>query len=201
MARHQRRSQAVRRAVQRQERRGRNQARRRGRRWLYWIASGTIGALIIISFTITSLPVPVTNVPSGEEAMAIIPEGQPYLGYASSPPTYGPHWPTGAAWGVRADDIPDERQVRNLAEGGVLIQYNTDDQELINQLEQFASSQGDFPCYLIVAPFARMEAAIAVTAWGAIETMDVYDEERLQEFVDTFRGIGPELTSCAPLES
>ena len=57
----------------------------------------------------------------------------------------------------------------------------------------------DSPCYLIVAPFERMEATIAVTAWGAIETMDVYDEEQLQEFVDTFRGTGPELVSCAPL--
>lgn len=199
MARHQRRSQAARRAVQREERRSRNQARGRGRRWLYWISSGTIGALIIVSFTITSLPTPVANVPTGEEAMAIIPEGQRYLGYTSSPPTYGPHWPTGAAWGVRTEDIPDERQVRNLAEGGVLIQYNTDNQGLIDQLEQFALRQSDFPCYLIVAPFERMEATIAVTAWGAMETMDVYDEEQLQEFVDTFRGTGPELVSCAPL--
>ncbi len=167
---------------------------------LYWIASGTIGALIIISFTLTSLPTPVTNAPTGEEAMVIIPEGQPYLGYASSPPTYGPHWPTGAAWGVRTEDIPDERQVRNLAEGGVLIQYNTDNQELIDLLEQFTRMQSDFPCYLIVAPFARMETAIAVTAWGAIDTMDEYDEERLQQFVDTFRGSGPDLVSCTPLE-
>ncbi len=127
MARHQRRSQAVRRAVQREERRNRNQTRRRGRRWLYWIASVTIGGLIIISFTITSFPTPVTNVPTGEEAMAIIPEGQPYLGYASSPPTYGPHWPTGAAWGVRTEDIPDERQVRDLAEAGVLVLSHTED--------------------------------------------------------------------------
>jgi hypothetical protein len=158
------------------------------------ISSGAIGALIIISFTVTSLPVPVTSVPTG----AVIPEGQEYLEYTSSPPTYGPHWPTGVAWGVRTDGIADERQVRNLAEGGVLIQYNTDDQALIDQLEQFAQRQSDFPCHLIVAPFERMEATIAVTAWGAIETMDEYDDGRLQEFVDTFRGTGPELTSCEP---
>lgn len=131
--------------------------------------------------------------------MAIIPEGQPYLGYGTSPPTYGPHWPTGAAWGIRTEDIPDERQVRNLAEGGVLIQYNTDDPELIDMLEQFARSQSDFPCYLIVAPFTRMETAIAVTAWGALETMDVYDEGLLQQFVDTFRGTGPDPVDCTPL--
>ena len=188
----------MRRAAQRQDRRSRNQARRRGRRWLYLISSGTIGALIIVSFTVTSLPVPVTNVPTGAEAMEIIPEGQEYLGYTSSPPTYGPHWPTAAAWGVRTDGIDDERQVRNLAEGGVLIQYNTDDLELIRKLRAFARSQTNFPCYLLVAPFERMEAAIAVTAWGAIETMDEYNEERLQEFVDTFRGTGPELTTCEP---
>lgn len=198
MARHQQRSQAARRSAQRQERRGRNQTRRRGRRWLYLIASGTIGGLIIISFTITSFPVPITNVPTGEESLRTIAEGTPYVGYASSPPTYGPHWPTSAAWGVRTQDIPDERQVRNLVEGGVLIQYNTEDQELIDRLEQFARRQGGFPCYLLVAPFERMEATIAITAWGAIETMDEYDEERLQEFVDTFRGSGPELEPCTP---
>ena len=94
----------------------------------------------------------------------IIPEGSDYFGYASQPPTYGPRWPTGAEWGVYTTEelepeevIPEQRQLANLAEGGVLIQYNSEDQELIGQLTQFAQGQPNFPCYLIVAPYPSME--------------------------------------------
>lgn len=140
-----------------------------------------------------------------------LPDGTTYDDYNSVPPTSGPHWDTPAPWGIYGVPIPNERQLHNLEHSGVMIQYNTDDLDLIQNLRQFARSQPNFPCYLIVAPYPDMPSAIALTAWpgkpgtltsdstylpGVLDTMETYDEERLQAFVDAYRGKGPERVPC-----
>ncbi len=140
-----------------------------------------------------------------------LPEGITYDDYNSVPPTSGPHWDAPAPWGIYGVPIPNERQLHNLEHSGVMIQYNTEDLDLIRKLRQFARSQSNFPCYLIVAPYPDMSSAIALTAWpgkpgtltsnstylpGVLETMEAYDEERLQAFVDAYRGKGPERVPC-----
>ena len=77
-----------------------------------------------------------------------------------------------------------------------MLQYNTEDQNLITQLGRFAQSQSDFPCFLVVAPYPDMQFTVAVTAWDVRDTMGSYDEERLQEFVDSYRNKGPERLTC-----
>ena len=175
----------------------RRKARKRLRRWIYLGASGTIGLLIIVSLFLPQFQVNPRST-GVVEPFEIIPEGIDYLGYDGSPPNYGPHWPTGADWGIYTEDIPNERQVANLAQGGILIQYNTEDGDLIEQLTQFAQNQANYPCYLIVAPYPAMESTVAVTAWGALDTLEEYDAERLQQFVDLYRGQGPENVPCTP---
>ncbi len=129
-----------------------------------------------------------------------IADGQTFTGYNSAPPTSGPHWgvssTTPAPWGIKSEPIPNERQVHNLEHSGIMIQYNTEDQNLITQLRRFAQQQSDFPCFLVVAPYPDMQFTVAVTAWGVRDTMDSYDEVRLQEFVDAYRGKGPERVPC-----
>ena len=88
--------------------------------------------------------------------------------------------------------------MKNLAEGGILIQYDTDDQELIDTLTEFAERQVNYPCYLIVAPYTGLTSPIVATAWGTMESMDEYDADRLQQFVDSFRGQGPNPVPCTP---
>lgn len=202
--RHQQSRGAARRADVRADRRDRHQARKRVRRYLYLGFSAVIGILITISLFLPSLGGGFgggqagTNQLASAVASQIIPDGTDYFGYSSSPPTYGPHWPTGASWGVHTEDIRDERQVRNLAEGGILIQYDTDDQELIDTLTEFAERQVNYPCYLIVAPYTGLTSPIVATAWGTMESMDEYDADRLQQFVDSFRGQGPNPVPCTP---
>ena len=140
-----------------------------------------------------------------------LPDGTTYDAYNSVPPTSGPHWGAPAPWGIYGEPIPNERQIHNLEHSGVIIQYNTDDLELIRNLREFARSQSNFPCYLLVAPYPDMSSAIALTAWpgkpgtttsdstylpGVLDTMEAYDEERLQAFVDAYRGQGPERIPC-----
>ena len=123
-----------------------------------------------------------------------------FLEYNSTPPTSGPHWgsssTTPAPWGIYTTPVPNERQVHNLEHGGVMIQYNTEDQNLITQLRQFTQRQPSFPCFIILAPYPDMPFTIAVTAWGVRDTMEAYDELRLQEFVNAYREEGPEQVFC-----
>lgn len=123
-----------------------------------------------------------------------------FSNYNSSPPTSGPHWnvsgKTPAPWGIHTTPIPNERQVHNLEHGGIMIQHNTQDQDLISQLRQFTMQQPNFPCFIILAPYPDMSYTIAVTAWGARDTMGAYDETRLQEFVDAYREEGLEQVFC-----
>ena len=136
-----------------------------------------------------------------------------FNGYNSIPPTSGPHWPVPAPWGIYIDPVPNERQVHNLEHGGVIIQYNTDDSELIKRIWQFARRQPGFPCHIIVAPYPDMNFTIAATAWpgkpavtvggspkyldGARDTMDTLDVNRLQLFIDAYRNRGPERIPCS----
>ena len=125
-----------------------------------------------------------------------IADEQSFSGYSSAPATSGPHWDTPAGWGIHPEPLPNERQIHNLEHGGIMIQYNTEDQELITQLRRFAQKQSDFPCFLVVAPYPDMQFTVAVTAWGVRDTMASYDEERLQEFVDAYIRKGPERVPC-----
>ena len=122
---------------------------------------------------------------------------QSFTGYSSAPPTSGPHWARPAPWGIHSEPLPNEWQVHNLEHGGIMIQYNTEDPNLITQLRRFAQKQSDFPCFLIVAPYPDMQFPVAVTAWGVRDTMESYDEARLQEFVDAYLNKGPERVPCS----
>ncbi|MFH1140950.1 MAG: DUF3105 domain-containing protein [Chloroflexota bacterium] len=202
-----RRQRAARQAEQREQRRERQHAKRRLRRWLYLGASGVIAILITISLFLPSMTRNTgTNTSSVQgEIFAILPatpilEGTTYDQYNSIPPTSGPRWETPAPWGVSTTPVPNERQVRNLEHGGILIQYKSEDAALISQLVKFAERQVSYPCYLLVAPYPdpNMPAPIAATAWGVRDLMQTYDEARLKACVDAYKNKGPEQVDCNP---
>src|SRR5262249_59233582 len=61
--------------------------------------------------------------------------------YNSTPPTSGPHLPYIASWGIYTEPIPDQLQVHNLEDGGVLVQYNCPDgcPDLVAKLQGIVS--------------------------------------------------------------
>jgi len=67
--------------------------------------------------------------------------------------------------------------------GGTIINYDCKNFEceegLIEKLEDFANKYD----YVYVAPFKNMEVKIALTKLGRIETLDEYDERRIEIFV------------------
>ncbi len=201
---------------ERQEQRQARRARRKARRALLrWIALATIGVVALALVVGTMLP---SIIPTGgatqtkalsaedrakgpgahllDQGANHIPEGTTYNTYNSTPPTSGPHWPLPARWGVHSEPLPNERQVHNLEHGGVTIQYNTQDQTLIDNLKTLAQAQRAFPSCLIVAPYPTMEQPIALTAWGVILTLDQFDKKQIEEFVKFYRDQGPERIGC-----
>lgn len=106
--------------------------------------------------------------------------------YNTNPPTSGPHTEDLAPWGVSREPVPDENQVHNLEDGGVVIQYG--DAVEPGQIRALATIVGDYE-RVILAPRPTMpEDRIAVTAWGRIMRLESVDEARIRDFITTFEG-------------
>lgn len=106
--------------------------------------------------------------------------------YNSSPPTSGPRLAALADWGVHTLPVPPELLVHNLEHGGVAVQYNCRQgcEELAAELERLTAPYAR----VIVAPYAFMEARIALTAWGRIDTLEEVGEARITAFLDAWEG-------------
>ncbi len=175
-------SRAQRRATQQVERR-----RRKQRRWLLG-GIGILALLVIggLAYRTLTKESPGRAVPTlGNKHLA---SGETrYVLYNTRPPTSGPHLPTAARWGIHTQPIPDELQVHNLEDGGVLVQYNCRDCDaLIATLEAIVSRYSD---KVILAPYPNLNTRIALTAWGRIDTFDDVDEQRIVQFIEAYRGI------------
>lgn len=116
----------------------------------------------------------------------------------TDPPAGGPHWGSGgcpdnpadaprfcgpAPWGVYREPWPTETLVHNMEHGGMVVWYNTTDQDVIDDIESFARDL--FP--VVVAPYPDMEEeTIALTVWTRIDKFPVseYSRDRLETFED-----------------
>ncbi len=110
------------------------------------------------------------------------------ISYNSTPPTSGPHLGGLAPWGVHPQPIPNELQVHNLEDGGVMVQYNCPEgcEDLVAQLAEIVKP---FDHGVVLAPYPDMDTRIALTAWTRIDTFDDFDAERIERFIKAYRGI------------
>ncbi len=120
--------------------------------------------------------------------------GRPSGGYSTAPPTSGPHSPSAPSWG-EPGPLSEPSQVHALEHGGVLVQYNCPSScpSLIRSLRIITRG---YDRAVILAPYSRMDALIALTSWGQIDLLDEFDRERIKEFVSKNRGHGPEPISA-----
>lgn len=114
----------------------------------------------------------------------------PHEPYNSIPPTSGPHLPRIAPWGIALTQVPDELQVHNLEDGGIVIQYDPTllDGKTIQALQKLASS---YPEQVLLGPYTkpRLPAPIVLTAWTRILKIENYNEEVIRTFIEAYRGI------------
>ncbi len=136
-------------------------------------------------------------------------KGDTHVAYNTKPATSGPHWNIGGEapvnWGIYKEPLQDEQLIHNLEHGGIGIHYNCRDcPELVQEIETFYNTyttEGShrLPLYptstkLVVAPYYDMPTRIAITAWGRIDTMENWDQERVVKFIEAYRDKGPEKT-------
>jgi hypothetical protein len=139
-------------------------------------------------YKMATRPLPGTLIPDlGNEHISAA--DTPHEPYNSKPPTSGPHLDPKAEWGIHDQQITNELQIHNLEDGGVLIQYDCDEEDcstLIQQLETIAKRYKE---KVILAPYANLDQRIALTAWNRIDTFDEFDEKRITTFINFYRGI------------
>lgn len=124
--------------------------------------------------------------------------------YNSLPPTSGTHVGGKASWGVSDSPIPDELQLHNLEDGGVMVQYNCtpgkqesdlatpsaqEADECKELVEQLTSIVKKYPDKVAMAPYPKLDTKIAITAWTRIDKFNDFDAERIEKFIKAFKGI------------
>jgi hypothetical protein len=171
---------------------------RRQRQWI-WIAVGVIVAVLLVGVIVWSIqktnqPVPGQAMPiQGQEHIAL---GQSHPPYNSDPPTSGWHYDQPADAGFYETSLPDEQIVHNLEHGHVIISYDctklvdceTVKADLRRVVERFQRWK------VVAVARENADTAIALTAWGRIDKLDTYDEDRIVAFVRHWRDRGPERT-------
>jgi hypothetical protein len=118
------------------------------------------------------------------------------------PPVGGPHWGSAACgndppeappfcgpapWGIYREAWEPETLVHNMEHAGVVIWYNTSDQDVIDELEDFAVEQLNNNTLLVLAPYPDMgDETVAITVWSRRDVMaaDELDLDRIQQFID-----------------
>lgn len=114
--------------------------------------------------------------------------GDSHEPYNSKPPTSGPHVGTIATWGVHTEQIPDELQVHNLEDGGVILHYDPDRVDT-GTLGALTSLVKRYPDKVILEPYAGMDAPMVLTAWTKIDKLEGFNKARIKAFINAYRGI------------
>lgn len=132
-----------------------------------------------------------------QPALHILP-GEDHPAYNSDPPTSGWHYPQPASAGVYDTPIGDEFLVHSLEHGYVIMSYDcgavpgSDCERMVADLSALFDRLVGWK--IIVVPRPDMGSLLVLTAWGWIDRLDSYDEDRILAFVRSHRNQGPERT-------
>ena len=115
--------------------------------------------------------------------------GSSHVAYNSNPPTSGPHTPDLVAWDAYDYEVPEERLVHNMEDGGVILWYKMgtpeENEAHIRQLEE--ASRGYRR--VVIAPRSDLDTQYALTAWTRLDKFDTFDAARIDAFLNAYEGI------------
>lgn len=134
----------------------------------------------------------------GAKHVATLPKG---FKYNSIPATSGPHRAQPLApvvWNSYDDPLPESKLLHNLEHGGVVVQYGNGVPQ--GAVDVILGWYRESPNGIVVAPLpeqlvqGKPELAneIALTAWTNLQTCKRFNEKAFSNFVDLYRGQGPE---------
>lgn len=153
------------------------------------LAAGIIVVLAAAVFVVIEQqkPLPGKKVAVMKDQSHIQDINSPHTPYNSDPPTSGQHVDYIANWGVHKEPVPKEVLVHNLEDGGVVIYYNKNtDKTTVEKLEKLVNH---FKEHVLLTPYPEMKNTITLTAWGRIDKLNKFDEERVNSFIQAFKGI------------
>lgn len=122
-------------------------------------------------------------------------EGASHPDYNSNPPTGGWHYAQPVQTGIYDVELSDEQLIHNLEHSHVWISYRQDllDKDGIEKLMNLAKKYGP---KMIMAPRAKNDTVVAITAWQYLQKFDKVDDislEQMNDFIKYHRGVsGPE---------
>ena len=185
-----------------------NQPRRKKANWLYVGASGLIAVLVIAGFAVGSAGIGgrgINQSGSSDEyvegigvqhetiGQTHVKEGT-HVEYNSIPATSGDHWPQWSRCGFFEEGLDDERIVHNLEHSNIVVSYNLDTPEEVQELRDVMDDVGLARALGVTRFYDKIDpGTVALSAWGVSDTMTGIDEERINTFFDTYGGtLGPE---------
>jgi hypothetical protein len=165
---------------------------------------GFIGLIIVLSLILPASPggsafstgpdqdTLTTGKEMNAQADLLIEKGQHHMDYSTYPPTSGWYYrldQEDITWGLYSEPIDNELQVSYLRYGGVLIQYNCNDNclDLVEKLQGIASRYEEG---VILAPYNTMNSTIALTGLLWIDQFEKFDEQRIEDFIQIHIGKG-----------
>ncbi len=105
------------------------------------------------------------------------------------PPVGGDHDPRFQNCGIYTDPINIGPAVHSMEHGAVWITYHPDlPGEEVLVLQEIVRGMS----YMLLSPFPSLKSDVVATAWGVQIEPDSVSDERLEQFVNRYRGGGPE---------
>ena len=112
--------------------------------------------------------------------------------YDSATPTSGPHDASAPRCSTYRDGLELPLAVHALEHGTVILWYDADSPELVEELDQVADR---WDSHVIVAANPDLDTPVVATAWNRRFAFEA-DDPRIAEFVEIYRQRGPEKIDC-----
>ncbi|NOH02606.1 MAG: DUF3105 domain-containing protein [Chloroflexi bacterium] len=174
------------------------QRRERIRNSLIWGGLG-LGALVVIGAIVWQGVRP----RAGEEIPIMqsdhIPTDSDPGEYNSDPPTSGPHYPetlTAGFFETNNHPYPAGYLVHNLEHGYVIFWYNCatlDEAACIDLKSQIRAVMDEVNNFKVIAyPWDTLDVPVAMTSWGRLQKMQVFDASQARTFYKSNLNKSPE---------
>ena len=72
-----------------------------------------------------------------------------------------------------------------------MVQYNCPEEECPGLVDNLEMVVNRYPEGVVLAPYSGMDEQIALTAWGRIDTFELFNDPRIDDFIQTYIGQGP----------
>lgn len=105
--------------------------------------------------------------------------------YTTLPPTSGPHFAFVAAPGIYREPVPEGLAVHAMEHGHVVIWYSPD--IAASDVAVLTDVARRHPADVILTPYRRLAAGVAVTSWGCLGSLPSVDGPQVEAFVRVLR--------------